>query len=68
MRKTKKDKKIFFAVRDYYGPGVSDDIPVAKIALHITGRKLMLMTPELKSDILKIKNNMMDSIYMESIT
>ena len=66
MRNTTKDKRIFSATKDYYGTGVATDVSINKIAMHITGRKLMNLTEELKSDIFAIKNNMQDSVYMES--
>lgn len=67
MRNTKKDKKIFSAVKDYYGTGVPGNISIPKIALHITGRKLMKLDDELRSDIFKIKQNMKDSMYIGSL-
>ena len=67
MRNTNKDKRIFAATKDYYGTGISNDISIPKISLHITGRKLMPLTEELKSDIFAIKENLKDSVYMESV-
>ncbi len=64
MRNTKKDKRIKFAVGDYYGTGKPDHISIEKISLHLTGRKLMVLNDELKSDIFAIKENMKDSLYM----
>jgi len=66
MRNTQKDKRIFAAVKDFYGPGIPKDVSIPKIALHITGRKSMPLNEELKRDIFLIKENMKDSIYMES--
>lgn len=66
MRNTIKDKRIKFAIVDYYGPAISSDISIEKILRHIAGRKLMPLTEDLKSDIFAIKINLQDSIYMGS--
>jgi hypothetical protein len=65
MRKTTKDKRIFFATRDYFNDkgGRTD-----AIALHLTGRKpLKNLSESEKSDIWAIKENMTDSQYMASM-
>jgi len=67
MRQTKKDLRIFSAVKDYYGEGVAGDVSITKISLHITGRKLITLTNELKSDIFKIRENMKDNFYMNNL-
>ena len=65
MRNTEKDKRIFFATRDYYNDKGGR---VDKIAYHITGRKLLKdLTEEEKREIWAIRQNMSDKIYMEGI-
>lgn len=62
QRNTNKDKRIFFAVRDYYN---DNSKRVNQIALHLTGRrKLKDLTEEEKSDIWAIRENMADKVYM----
>lgn len=51
-------------MKDYYGTGISTDISIPKIALHITGRKHIALSDELKSDIWAIRENMKDALYM----
>jgi len=65
MRKTNKDKRIFFATRDYFNDKGGR---VDKIAYHITGRKLLKdLTEQEKSDVWAIKVNMADAVYMGEI-
>lgn len=68
MRKTKKDSRINFAIKDYYGPAKSTEISIEQLLRHIAGRKIIHnLSDELKSDIFAIKINMSDPIYMDSI-
>ena len=62
MRNTLKDKRIFFATRDYFN---DKGDRVDQIAYHITGRKLLRdLTDEEKSDVWAIRQNLSDPIYM----
>jgi len=66
MRNTTKDKKIFFATRDYYNDRGKR---TNSIAYHITGRKrLHDLTEEEKKDFWAIRENMKDTIYMQGVT
>ena len=68
MRSTNKDKRIYFAIKDYYGPAELNDISVEKLLRHIAGRKIIHnLSEEIKSDIFAIKINMQDPIYMGSV-
>jgi len=68
MRNTNKDKRIAFAIKDYYGPAIANDISVEKLLRHIAGRHLIHnLSEEIKSDIFAIKINMSDPIYMGSV-
>ena len=69
VRKTKKDKRIFFAVRDYYNVdgNPKESKRANEVALHITGRKNINLTEEERSDVRCIKENMKDMIYMVGV-
>lgn len=68
MRNTNKDKRIKFAIVDYFGPAISNDISVEKLLRHIAGRHLIHnLSDELRSDIFAIKTNMQDPIYMDLV-
>ena len=67
MRATKKDTRIFSATKDYYGPSGAGNISVDKVALHITGRKKIVLNDELRSDIFAIRENMKDDFYMNQL-
>lgn len=64
MRQTSKDRRIKFAVQDYYNSWTKREL---EIATHIAGRKVIELTEEEKSDIRCIKDNMTDRIYMGQI-
>ena len=65
MRNTQKDKRIKFAIVDYFGPAISNDISIEKLLRHIAGRKIIHnLSEEIKSDIFAIKINMSDPVYM----
>jgi hypothetical protein len=65
MRNTQKDRRIKFAITDYYGPAGLNEISVENLLKHIAGRKIIHnLSEEIKSDIFAIKINMQDPIYM----
>ena len=68
MRNTNKDKRIVFAIKDYYGKDIPKEISVEKLLRHVAGRKIIHNLSEgIKSDIFAIKINMQDPIYMDSV-
>ena len=68
MRNTTKDKRIKFAITDYYGPAGLNEISIENLLKHIAGRKIIHnLSEEIKSDIFAIKINMTDPIYMGHI-
>jgi hypothetical protein len=68
MRNTTKDRRIKFAITDYYGPAGLNEISTENLLKHIAGRKIIHnLSEEIKSDIFAIKTNMQDSIYMSSV-
>ena len=68
MRATRKDKRIVFAIKDYYGPSGLGEISIENLLKHIAGRKIIHnLSDEIRSDIFAIKINMTDPIYMGHI-
>ena len=68
MRNTTKDRRIKFAITDYYGPAGLNEISIENLLKHIAGRKIIHnLSEEIKSDIFAIKTNMTDSIYMSFV-
>ena len=68
MRNTTKDRRIKFAITDYYGPAGLNEISIENLLKHIAGRKIIHnLSEEIKSDIFAIKTNMQDLIYMSSV-
>lgn len=68
MRNTNKDKRIFSAVKDYFGDSFPEKHSLDKISLHITGRKqLHELSEEERADIRRIKLNMTDEVYMNGL-
>lgn len=68
MRQTRKDKRISFAIKDYYGPSGLNEISIENLLKHIAGRKIIHnLSGEIRSDIWAIRENMKDALYTGQI-